>query len=153
MKETPMYTYLLTLSFERPCYTTMKFIQEAEDINTLIREIVGNGQLNYKEHFWVLFLTRSNRVIGIREISSGKTDATFVSIKEIAQCALLSNCCAVCLVHNHPSGNLTASNTDIAITNNIINTLDLFEINVVDHLIISQEGYTSFVNEGLITHP
>lgn len=152
MTETYTTPYLLSLIFERPSFSEMKHIKEAKDINILIREIIDTGTINHKEYFWIVLLTRSNRVLGIREISSGKTDATCVSIKEIAQCALLSNCCAVCLIHNHPSGNLKVSDSDIKITKKVINALNLFEILVVDHLIITQEGYSSFVDEGLIIH-
>lgn len=150
MTTTQLQPYLLKLHFERPLFSEMRRIKNAEDINTLIREIIDVGLINHKEYFWILLLTRSHRVIGLREISSGKTDMTCVSVKEIAQTALLSNSCSACLIHNHPSGNLTASATDITITKKIIDALALFDITVLDHLIITQEKYYSFAQNDLI---
>lgn len=150
MTETQTLPYLLSLHFERPLFSEMRHIESAEDINKIIREIIDPRLLNHKEHFWILLLTRSNRVIGIREISAGKTDMTCVSIKEIAQCAILSNCCAVCLVHNHPSGNLNVSSSDKEITKKVVDSLRLFDINVLDHVIITQESFYSFTQNDLI---
>lgn len=143
-------TYHLSLSFDRPIFSEMTKIESADDINNYIREIIQVGYINHKEHFWALPLTRSHRILGICEISSGKTDMTCVPIKTVIQLALLSNATGLVLIHNHPSGKLEPSKSDIAITERIKKALDLIDVTVLDHLIITQESYFSFHQNDLL---
>jgi DNA repair protein RadC len=150
MKSQP---YVLELSFKRPLYSKMAQIKSGKEANTFIRENIEVGHINHKEYFWMILLTRSNSVLGLREISSGKTHATTISYKEIAQVAILANACACILVHNHPSGNLKPSSNDIEVTNRAEEVLQLLDVNLLDHIIITQEGYYSFVENDHITNP
>ena len=105
--------------------------------------------LNHEE-FKMLLLNRNNRVMQIAHISSGGVSGTVVDPKIIFKKALDHHACSIILCHNHPSGNLNPSQADIDITRKIVTSGKLLEIQVLDHLIISYEGYFSFADEGLI---
>lgn len=136
--------YLLELRFKRPIYSDMFHVEGAESANTYIREIIDEGLINHKEYFWIILLTHSHRVLGVKEISSGKTESTTVSFKEMAQVAILSNASSCIMVHNHPSGNLGPSEQDRELTRKAQEMFRLIDIKLLDHLILTQEGYYSF---------
>ena len=105
--------------------------------------------LNY-EVFRVLFLDKKYQLIEDELISIGENDHVHVSSRMIAKKALLLQASSIILMHNHPSGDLRASASDIKTTNEIIVTLKNLEIKVLDHLIISSSGYFSFKENSLI---
>lgn len=143
--------YWLELCFKRPIQSDMVHISSYEDASKFVKSEIQNGQINHKEYFWIIVLTRSNHVLGIKEISAGTTQQTIVSIKELAQVAILANSCSCILVHNHPSGNLKPSQCDIRLTNKVLDAFKLFDIQLLDHLIITQEDCYSFAENGLIS--
>lgn len=96
------------------------------------------------ESFFIICLNRSNVTIGWSKISQGGTCGTIVDIKIIAKIAIDSLAQAVILVHNHPSGSLEPSKEDDNITKKISEALKLFDIRVLDHLIISEDNYYSY---------
>ena len=102
------------------------------------------------EEFWVLFLNRANKIIGKEKISKGGLSSTTVDIKFIIKSALNRLATSIILVHNHPSGNLNPSNSDINLTNKIIQAGKLLDITTFDHVIVSHEGYYSFADKGQI---
>ncbi len=106
-----------------------------------------HGNVDIYESFYVLFLDRSNAVTAFSKMSQGGTTGTVVDVKII--CKIATNLLAqgvICL-HNHPSGNLVPSSQDISITKKLKNALDLFDIKLLDHLIVSADGYYSFADE------
>jgi DNA repair protein RadC len=105
--------------------------------------------LNY-EVFRVLFLDKKHQMIEDELIGIGENDHVPVSPKLIAKKALLLQATSIILMHNHPSGDLRASATDIKTTNEIIAALKNLEIKVLDHLIVSKAGYFSFREGGLL---
>ncbi len=100
------------------------------------------------EEFWVLLLNRANRVIDTLRISQGGTAATVVDVKIIMRSALQQLASGIILCHNHPSNNLQPSRQDDAITRKIKEAAQLFEISVLDHLVITEDGYYSYADEG-----
>ena len=100
------------------------------------------------EEFCILLLNRSNRILGIVHISKGGTSGTVVDAKMIFAAALKANASSVILGHNHPSGNLNPSQADIDITRKLRRGGELLDIAVLDHLILTKEGYYSFADEG-----
>ena len=96
------------------------------------------------ESFFLICLNRNNVPIGWSKISQGGTCGTVVDIKIIAKIAIDSLAQAVILVHNHPSGCINPSKEDDNITNKISEALKLFDIKVLDHLIISEANYYSY---------
>ncbi len=107
----------------------------------------GLGRLNHEE-FWILLLSRSNKVIKKKNISVGGTSATVVDVKIILKEAVDHLASGLILVHNHPSGNLNPSAEDDRLTNKIREAARLFDISLLDHLIIAGKNYFSYADNG-----
>jgi len=99
------------------------------------------------EECWVLFLNTSNRLIGHCRISSGASDQTTMDIKQTVRLALDKKASSIILVHNHPSGNPRPSEADIRYTEELHNAASLFDISLLDHLIVSDDCYYCFSEE------
>lgn len=106
------------------------------------------NKIDYVEHFYVLYLNRANKVIGSMLLSTGGCVGTVVDVKVLVQGALLSNAQGIIMAHNHPSGNLNPSNNDLDITSRIKTACNYFEITLLDHLILADNTYYSFKDEG-----
>jgi DNA repair protein RadC len=102
------------------------------------------------EEFWILLLNRANRVISVRQISQGGVAGTVADPKIIFKNAIESLASGIIVAHNHPSGNLTASQADIDLTKKVKEGARLLEIQLLDHLIIAGQKYFSFADEGLL---
>ncbi|MFT4664056.1 MAG: DNA repair protein RadC [Polaribacter sp.] len=102
------------------------------------------------EEFWIIMLNRANQVIGKKNISQGGVSGTVVDGKIIFKTAVQALACSIILCHNHPSGNLTPSQADIDITRKLRKAGEAIDISVIDHLIVSEQGYYSFGDEGVL---
>ncbi len=100
------------------------------------------------EEFWILLLNRSNHIMRREQISLGGTAGTVVDAKILFRKAIQGEASSIILVHNHPSGNLQASQADLDITQKLKAAGKTLDIPVLDHLIISNKGYYSFADEG-----
>ncbi|HSZ87189.1 MAG TPA: JAB domain-containing protein [Puia sp.] len=128
----------------RPILTSSK------DVYELLLQTWDKNKIELQEQFKVLLLNRASRIVGIFEVSSGGVAGTVADPKLIFMAALKSNACNIILAHNHPSGNLKPSKADEELTQKIKMGGKLLEINVLDHLIITVDGYYSFGDESLI---
>ncbi|MDA3892932.1 MAG: DNA repair protein RadC [Salinivirgaceae bacterium] len=108
------------------------------------------GDLPYEE-FWVIYLNRSNGIIGKERISSGGTVGTVIDVKIILKHGIEKLSAGLILVHNHPSGNFKPSENDKQITKKIKDAAILMDISTLDHIIIGDTKYYSFADEGLLT--
>ena len=106
------------------------------------------GELPHEE-FWVLFLNNSNKVISKAQLSKGGITGTIVDTRLVFKLALESGATGLILCHNHPSGNLVASPADKEITNRLKLAGQSLDVKVLDHLIIGETNYYSFVDEGI----
>ena len=102
------------------------------------------------EEFWVLLMNRANKVIKKRRVSEGGVSGTVADPKIIFKLALDELASGVIVAHNHPSGNLTASQSDIELTRKLKEAGKFLEIQLLDHLIIAGKNYYSFADDGLI---
>jgi DNA repair protein RadC len=102
------------------------------------------------EVFAVIFLNRANKINHFEVISSGGMSGTVADPRMILRIALEEKAVSIILCHNHPSGNLKPSQPDRELTKKIKEAARLFDINLLDHIIVSQDGYFSFADEGLI---
>lgn len=102
------------------------------------------------EAFWIILLNRANRVIRKHQISQGGVSGTVADPKIIFKVAVEELASGIILAHNHPSGNLTASQADIDLTKKLKESGKLLDIQVLDHIIIAGKKYFSFADEGLI---
>ncbi len=102
------------------------------------------------EEFWILLLKRNNELIKKIRVSTGGVSGTIADIRIIFKHALEELATSIILTHNHPSGNLKPSTQDIRLTKQMVEAGRLLEIHVSDHLIITDTGYTSLADEGLM---
>ena len=107
------------------------------------------GDLDHEE-FWILLLNRSNRVLDKYMVSKGGITGTVIDVRTIMKCAVEKSATSMILCHNHPSGNLSPSDADLQITRKIKDAGQLMEIQVLDHLIITQKSHFSFADNGLL---
>lgn len=102
------------------------------------------------EEFWVMMLNRANKVIDHQKISQGGIAGTVTDIRIIFKKALEYQASSLIVCHNHPSGNISPSNADINITHKIKDAGNIMDINMLDHIIITDHSYYSFADEGMI---
>lgn len=122
-------------------------IGRSEDVYNHFRE---RGRERKKEYFVALLLDSGNRIIKEVEISVGSVDSSIVVPREAFYDAVRESAAAVIFVHNHPSGNSKPSAEDLAVTKRLMETGKIIGIKTLDHIVISDSGYTSMADEGLI---
>lgn len=103
-----------------------------------------------KEHFWIALLDRAKRIKEIDLVSLGTNESTVIHPREVFRRAIAAGCDTVILCHNHPSGNSEASHDDIAITARLKDAGEIIGINVIDHIILYGDGFTSLAKQGLL---
>lgn len=102
------------------------------------------------EEFWVLLLNKANKQVGKYKVSSGGVATTIVDVKILLKYAIENLATGIILVHNHPSGSVEPSIADRELTKKIIKNCISLDIAVLDHIIIGQNKYFSFSDEGLL---
>lgn len=102
------------------------------------------------EEFWILVLNRANQVMKEEYLSKGGISGTVVDVRLICKLALQSNASGIVIGHNHPSGQVVPSEQDKAITKKLKDALKFFDIALLDHLIIGDQQYFSFSDDGLL---
>ncbi len=100
------------------------------------------------EQFWVLLLNRANKVLGAKKVSQGGMTGTVADPKLIFKTAIENDACSIILSHNHPSGNLKPSQSDMELTKKLKEAGKILEIQVLDHIIVAAGAYYSFADEG-----
>lgn len=118
------------------------------DAAGLLKRFWDPSKIDFVEQFKVLLVNRANRAIGLLNVSTGTTVATVVDMKLIFVAAMKSNASGIIIAHNHPSGNLSPSETDTILTRKVKEAGKILEIQVLDHIIITSEGHYSFADEG-----
>jgi len=102
------------------------------------------------EEFWILFLNRSNKVINRMKLSQGGVSGTVTDVRMVMKKAIECLASGIIVCHNHPSGNLNPSESDNKITQKIKEAGNLMDIQLLDHLIISDKDYYSFADNGIL---
>ena len=102
------------------------------------------------EEFWVLLLNRSNQIIDQKRISSGGISGTVTDVRLILNAAVERLASGIILAHNHPSGNLSPSEADLKITKKIKEAAQMLDLSLLDHLIVSDQGYLSMADDNLM---
>ena len=125
-------------------------ITSSRDAHEVLRQVWNDSVIELCEQFKVLFTNRANKVLGVFEVSTGGISGTVADPKLIFAAALKACATGLILSHNHPSGNLTPSQADIDLTRKIKEGGKLLEIQLLDHVILTSEGYFSFADEGLL---
>jgi len=138
------------IHYKRPLFDSLPKINSSEDTEKILRDFIDLNRIDHKEFFWVILLTNSNHALGISEIGVGSTAEVMVNLKEIGQLALLTNASAIIVAHNHPSGKLEISKADRKMTDKLSTFLSIIDVTLLDHLIISSEGFLSFTKQDLL---
>ena len=127
-------------------------VLNSRDIALIMQQVLlrENKIGRSKEHFWVVCLSNSNRILLIELISLGNAKKSIVDPTEIFSFALQKRAVKLIMVHNHPSGELQPSNEDEDITDRMYQVGLFLDVPVIDHLIISETSYYSFVDTGLL---
>ena len=129
---------------ERPKIVTSK------DAYAILKDSWDENKIELQEQFKVMLLNKGNKVLGVYEASTGGMTGTVVDPKLIFVAAIKSGACGLVLAHNHPSGNLKPSRQDEQLTFKIREGAKLLDIQLLDHLIICNEGFLSMADEGII---
>jgi len=124
-----------------------KQVGSSKDIFELFVSVIGDLP---HEEFWVVFLNRSNKIMSKMKLSQGGVSGTVIDNRIILKNALDRLASGIIICHNHPSGNKQPSTSDLEITKKLTEAGKLMEINVLDHIIISNNSFFSFADEGLI---
>lgn len=124
------------------------FIKSSEDTFEVALSHWNLDIIEFQEEVKMILLNRANKVLGIHELSKGGISGSVVDIKIVLSVALKCHSTSIVLVHNHPSGNLKPSQADIAITKKLKKACEYVDLTLLDHLIISKDGFYSFSDEG-----
>ena len=119
----------------------------SEDVVALMQSRLA--ELDHEE-FWVIFVNHAAEILKVESIGVGGLTSTIVDVRLILKTAVAVNATGLFLCHNHPSGSLHPSDSDIQLTQRIRKASEVFDIRVFDHLIIHKENYYSFMAEGLL---
>ncbi len=124
-----------------------KQIKSSKDIFEIFSKKLGD--LPYEE-FWLITLNRANKITELRKVSSGGTTGTITDVKIILKAAIEKTASSIIVCHNHPSGNVEPSSSDINVTNKLKAACELVDISFLDHLIVSYNSFYSFKDKGML---
>ncbi len=131
----------LTTELERPCLRTSKDVYQL--FNPMLRDLPH-------EEMWIALLNHANKVIDLHRVSQGGITGTVVDVQVIMRHALDKYATQIILSHNHPSGNNFPSDGDKKVTRQVRDAAALFNIQLLDHLIVARDKYFSFADEGML---
>ena len=150
---TILQTGELTVSYElTEEWEKLPVITSSSDAYAFMYSFFPKESIALQEHFFVAYLNRANKVVGVYHSSMGGISATVADPRLILGTALKVAASSLILAHNHPSGTTKPSVQDIELTNKLIEGSKLLDLKVLDHLIVApKEGnYTSFADEGMM---
>lgn len=116
------------------------YIRNQDDAEKIFSDYLANED---REHFAVILIDSKARVIGIHTVSIGTLTSAIITAREVFKAAILANAASVIFGHNHPSGDPTPSNEDIALTGTLVSAGKLLDIEVQDHIIVGELGKTA----------
>ena len=127
-------------------------VLNSSDIFTVMQAILlrENKIRRSQEHFWVVGLNSGNKILFIELVSLGATNRVEIAPAEVFRMAIYKAAVKMILVHNHPSGSVKISEADRDFTDRMIKSGNMLAVEVLDHLVITEEGYTSFVDIGVM---
>jgi len=128
-------------------------IQDATDIFEIIQRVFYKRKREVdlmKEHLWAFSLNKQRKILNLELISMGTKDKTLADPGDVFRVPLYKSSSYLILVHNHPSGGLSPSETDMDITNKLIKAGDILDIPVTDHIIVTDKSFFSFKTAGLM---
>jgi DNA repair protein RadC len=137
------------VSYKPGLISSTTTINNSQNAYEIFKSLFPADTISLQEQFVVLYLNRANRVIGSYQLSKGGITGTIADVRLILSVALKTLATGLILAHNHPSGNLKPSEADIQLTQKVKDAAKLMDIEVLDHMILSSNGYFSFTDKGL----
>jgi DNA repair protein RadC len=124
------------------------YIKNSDDVVNVLRSIFNADTLQWTEEFILVCLNRAHKVIGYYKVGAGGFSGVVCDVKVIMTMALQSSASSLIVAHNHPSGNLKPSEADRKMTDKINGACKLFDMTLLDHIILTADGSYSFAEEG-----
>ncbi|MBC7687368.1 MAG: hypothetical protein H7211_04220, partial [Aquabacterium sp.] len=140
----------LEVSYKTTSKQFLGRVTTSKESADFIRGLFNEGEIELQEQFIVLYLNQANKIIGYYKHSKGSINATVADIRIVLGTALKCLATSIVVSHNHPSGNLHPSAADKVLTENLKQSAALMNIKLLDHVIITKDGQTSFADEGLL---
>ncbi|MCB9425578.1 MAG: DNA repair protein RadC [Flavobacteriales bacterium] len=125
----------------------LRQITSSQSVFQLMQPILG--ELPHEE-FWIIYMNNSNKVIRKEQLSKGSITGTLVDVRLVYKIALEIFATSIILCHNHPSGKLMPSTADRELTRKLKDAGECLDVKVLDHVIVTQQGYYSFADEGVL---
>lgn len=117
-------------------------------MDSTFRKVWNVDEIDVRESFYAIYFNSKLDVVGYHKIADGGLDMVMVDIRLLMSCALLSNSTRIAVAHNHPSGNLTPSLADKQLTKKIVIASQMLDIQLLDHIILTNKAYYSFRDQG-----
>ncbi len=144
----PVATIKLSFIPTIPFHSTV--LCSSAQIAEFLRSLYDKEIYQYSESFYAIYLNRANLIIGVTELSKGGITGTVVDIRTVLAIALSCAATSIIISHNHPSSSVKPSGADEKITARLKAAAALFDITLLDHIIITHQHYYSFADEGLL---
>lgn len=144
----PIPQITFSVSYKGAKKSELLTLAGSEDSEKVFRLLFNDGTIHYIEEFILLCLNQANKVIGYHKLSSGGQTGVIADIRIIAMLAINCGANQLIVAHNHPSGNKQPSGADKEMTIKLRDALRLFDIRLLDHLILTDESYLSMNDEG-----
>ena len=140
----------IIVSYKKQILFPSLTLSKYEDVYQMIKSLWDENSINLQEQFMAFYLNRNMNLIGYKLINTGSMIQCSVDVKLLVSIALHSMATAVIIAHNHPSGSIKPSQQDETVTKRIKDALLLIDVRLLDHFIITDCGYLSFQQEGLL---
>lgn len=153
-----MIKYTTKLTENKRVVLEKEVTKNCPDLSYVIRSPqdvvdVGKGFMRIheepEEYMYMICMNTKNKIVGVFEISHGSVNASIVTPREVFQKALLANAVSIILMHNHPSGDCTASREDVEITKRLVEAGKIVGVEVLDHIIVGDQ-YSSLKEKGYV---
>jgi DNA repair protein RadC len=129
------------------------YVSQSNMAYQILRQTWDDNKIELLEQFKILLIDRNNSCLGISEVATGGVTGCIVDPRVVFAIGLKSKASGLILAHNHPSGNLKPSEADLSLTQKFMKAGSFLDIAILDHLIITTNGYYSFTDNGIIPKP
>jgi DNA repair protein RadC len=138
--------------YEQQKQVDLPIVHSSRDVyNFLItHEYYSFSNITTREVFYAVYVNRRLKIIGIEKIAEGSDSGVIISVKHVVAAAVILKAYGAFLIHNHPSGTLSPSEHDKRVTHKIKKAFDYHDMKVVDHIIVTESGYFSFADDGIL---
>lgn len=139
----------IVTNYKDPDHKNRQVVRFSKDSYERLKPVFDDF-MQHHEEAWVMFLSRANRVLGMSCIGVGGMTSAAVDVRIIYQTALLINAACIVLAHNHPNGSTMPSDADKMLTKKVDEAGKVLDIKLLDHIILTDDSYFSFTDEGLL---